>query len=221
MGAEVLGGVGDVGRDIINAFIPEPDVTIWMGNKTSREQGRMIAQRVAAATIPLLVSTFMSSIGRGLRGFVSGGIGVGVAAGVSLLSIGKAYLVNKVADRIIKPTSQFHPIKDEIKKVVDSSLSVALATAYVVAACVVPLFGSIALFSAAVNLATTIGTLAKSSYELHEKRHDPAIQAQMIRLRNANAQPQPPQPVMPPVAVVPLASSDARLAAERRRLPQV
>ncbi len=201
MNLEVLRGVGEAGVQWVNQRIPQPDVTIWMGKKTSREKGHLIAERIATIAFPFVVNTMFNALVN-VRGLASALLGLGLGIGVGVCNVAKGLLVDKVVDRVIKNTSHLHPIKDEIKKVVDASLSVGIATAYLVAATVVPVFGTIAVFSAFVTLGVSVATLAKSAYELHEKRNDPAIKLQMGKIKYAD-----------------VAVNDAKLAAQMRRLP--
>lgn len=183
MTIEFFQGVGESTIDTIKRMIPDPDVTIWMGNKTPRERGRLVARRVAQVAIPLFGDVIFRSIGSALGGFISGLMGFGVGVGFSLLNIGKAWVINKAIDKMIKVDSQYYPIKDEIKKVTDASASVVVAAAYLATTIALPVLGPVGIFTAVVNLALSIGTLALASFELHKKRKDPGIAAQMERRR--------------------------------------
>jgi hypothetical protein len=176
--------LGDQFLGWIRNQIPEPDVTIWMGDKTRQERGILVAKRVASIAIPLFGDAVFKAIGAGLTGFVSGVIGLGLGLCVAGLNIGKAWAVHKVVDLLIKDTSKYFVLKDEIKKVVDASLSVVIGIAYLVATVVLPYFGPMGIFSAGVNLSFSIATLVIVCHELHQKRKNPLVAAQMAQLPN-------------------------------------
>lgn len=184
MTAEFAKGVGDYSLEWLKSHIPEPDITIWMGNKTPREKGVLIAKRVASIAIPLFGDIIFKSAAAGSSGFVSGLAGLGLGLCSAGLNIGKAWIINKLIDHLIKDTSKYHLIKDEIKKVTDAAVSVLIGIAYLVATIVLPFFGPVGIVSASINLALNLATLARACYQLHEKRKDPLIEAQMSQISN-------------------------------------
>ncbi len=182
-----LQGATDSAWSMIKDRILEPDISIWMGNKTDYEKGALVAKKVMTITIPLFINIFYATIGSGLAGLASGAIDLGLGLGVAALNIGKAWVINKLLDDLILNTSKYFIIKDEIKKVVDASAAVVIAVAFLVVSIVLPIFGPAAILSATINLGLSLGKLGKNAYELYEKRNSRLQQLQQRPLRQNQA----------------------------------
>ena len=164
MSIDMARGMGEGALETFNRYIPEPDINMWMDQVSDKDRGKRLARRIAVVAFPLFGNAALNGIVSGSRVFGACMIGVGIGLAFPVVNVLKAWVINKALDGLKSP------LKNEIKRVVDSAVSVLINVAFLVITVVFPIFGPLGIMAAVANLALSIGTLARESYKLHEKR---------------------------------------------------